>query len=240
MLLQGAARNARPLSSGVRQEYEMDKKLENLWKLHDSAWASFKRRADHEFKFSVAVWSAAAALVALGLKVDIHPPLSIPCAILLVVVFVFLHLWYECGMAKSNNTDLNKCYSLEATILEKIDHKWPGDLQDNIDWHKNKGRIKKNWSHFVHIVITAVLASIAAFLLCTGSNQSAGKNDRTIQTSTGGYKMELWGSNLQELKTFLEDAPQQPTGEYGSGAVTPQGISDGPNKTNAPDASGAR
>jgi len=68
----------------VRQDIKMDTKLENLWKLHASAWASFQRRADHEFRFSVAVWTAVVASIGLELKMDFLPSrlASVACCLL--------------------------------------------------------------------------------------------------------------------------------------------------------------
>ena len=216
----------------------MDTKLENLWKLHASAWASFQRRADHEFRFSVAVWTAAAALIGLGLKKGyFQPRLSMCCAIFLAVVFVALHLWYEYGMAQSNDMDLNKCYYLESTIMNEIGHRWSAEVKGRIDRHKEKGWLMKNWSHLGHVGITAVLVTIAVFLLYTTPSQSGGKEGKTTISSPGGHDIDPTGSRTQELKALREAVPG-PMDKHRGNAAPPQETTNQPNKSLEPTGEG--
>ena len=167
----------------VRQDIKMDTKLENLWKLHASAWASFQRRADHEFRFSVVVWTAVVASIGLELKMDFLLrgwPLLL--AAFFLIFLVGLHWWYESGMRQSNDTDLKKCYDLENTIMAIIGYSWSKGLQKNIDTHKEKCWIKKNWSHVGHVGITVVLALVVFSLLATKAPYPTQKAARLISS----------------------------------------------------------
>lgn len=203
----------------------MDSELENLWKLHASAWASFQRRAGHEFRFSIAVWTAAVALIGLGLKLNFNfNSRDLWGAGVFLVLLVVLHLWYEWGMKRSNDTDLHKCYALEDVIIDKIDFKWPEDVQEEIKLHKNKGRIKKNWSHIGHVSITFVLALAVFSLLFTKAPKPMGETDETTSLSSDYHK--------QELKALRETTPYPAKGDEGESAILP-GITDQPNMTNS-------
>lgn len=210
------------MKTAFGKEYIMEIKLEDFWKLQASTWSSFQRRADHEFKFSVAIWTAAAALIALRLQGSIELTLSMCCAILLVIGFVGLHSWYEYGMTKSNNTDLEKYYSLEDTIRAKMNHTWPNDLQDRIDSLKKRGWAKKNWSHIGHVGITAILAIIAAVLLTTPQSPPNKETGKPSLSLTSGHEIETPGKHMQELKT-LPATPPVPLEKHGDEVTPPQG-----------------
>lgn len=154
--------------------------VEELWRLHGAAYSSFQRRASHEFRFGLAMWTAGAALIGLMLKHRIEfasPTLAIGAAI----TGVALHFWYELGMERSNNTDLAKCYQIEDDICRLLRHTWRPDVQHRIDWQRGMRPVdqiypfgvfwnpvlrplQKKWSHICHVGLTAVLMTIAVIL----------------------------------------------------------------------------
>ncbi len=167
----------------------MSDKLENLWKLHAASWASFERRAGHEFKFSLSLWTAAVGLIAILLKNGIP---SIPwwLAITASISFVLIHCWYEVGMARSNNTDLEKCYNLENAILCETGHKWNDKIYLRIEKHKSETGNKwfiNNWSHLGHISITLIL-SVFVFVLFTRNHD---QQLETMQVSAMNYSFHI-------------------------------------------------
>lgn len=216
----------------------MDTKLETLCKLHAAAWASFQRRAGHEFKFSVAVWTVAVGLIALDIKMGL-PPIPVRYLLPAGVVFVFLHGWYEYGMMRSNDTDLGKCYALETAIRNAIYFSWPKNVQDKIDSHTNACLIRKHWSHICHLGITFFLACTAVWVLSTSRPQSSAEMGKATSSFSDSQTIEASGSNPQKLKA-LQEAPPSPTKRHGGESNLPLDVTDQPNKTNAPDASGAR
>ena len=149
--------------------------------------------------------------------------------------FVFLHWCYERGMARSNDTDLDKCYALEDAIMTEIHYAWPEEVQrhfnrhkpmspEKLPWHSRlkewwRRKISKNWSHIGHVGVTAVLAFIAAFLLYTVRSPCVNKP-------------EPLGGRPQEITASREAVPI-PTGSP-EGAVFSHGdTTDLPNKANA-------
>lgn len=222
----------------VRQDIRMDTKLENLCKLHAAAWASFQRRAGHEFKFSVAVWTVAVGLIAIDLKMDL-PHIGVLPLLVAGAVFVLLHGWYEYGMMRSNDTDLAKCYVLEAAIRNAIHFDWPKDLQGEIDSHTNACLIKKHWSHICHLSITFFLACTAVWVLSTSQSKPPAQKDKATSSFSDSQTIGAPGSNPQKLKA-LQEAPPSPTKRHGGESNLPLDVTVQPNKTNAPDASGAR
>ena len=128
----------------------MNDRLENLWKLHAASWASFERRAGHEFKFSLSLWTAAVGLVAILLTKEI-PTIPWWIALFASISFVLIHCWYEYGMTRSNDTDLFKCYNLEDAMLEETGHRWPDEIYERIENHKSHIGFKwckNNWYTF--------------------------------------------------------------------------------------------
>lgn len=167
-----------PLIALFGREMIMNNKLENLWKLHAASWASFERRAGHEFKFALSLWTAAVGLIAILLQdktLTIH---WFP-ALLASISFILVHTWYEFGMSRSNDTDLFKYYNLENTILSEIGHKWTDKIYQRIDKHKSK-TVFNYWSHIGHISITCILAVIIFFLVIS---RNSNKQLEIVQVS---------------------------------------------------------
>lgn len=159
----------------------MNNKIEIYWKLHESAWSSFQRRADHEFKFAVTVWTAYAAFIAIILKSGINFENNLYINLILLG-FLVLHIYYEYGMTVSNDADLAKCYDLEKKIKTEFNYNYSHKTNKKIFRIKNSCFLSRHWSHFAHIAITLLLAISSLVLI--KNNQIHTLQNKTVIIST--------------------------------------------------------
>ena len=161
----------------------MDTKIENLWKLHAQLGRVFSgEQIMNSGSLSPYGQQQSLPLVLNSRWIFFLRGWPLLLAAFFLIFLVGLHWWYESGMRQSNDTDLKKCYDLENTIMAIIGYSWSKGLQKNIDTHKEKCWIKKNWSHVGHVGITVVLALVVFSLLATKAPYPTQKAARLISS----------------------------------------------------------
>jgi len=146
-----------------------DKRLDLVTRLLETAWTNFDRRRAYEWKFSLALWTALTAFIALTLRGDL-PRLSgcaVPWVLIVCgIVVVGLHAFFEENVRRANNVDKARAQTYEDKLngQECLDIPW-----DAVKAAVDKLLFKKQggWSTFVQVGITLILV-VAAGLIISG------------------------------------------------------------------------
>ena len=150
-----------------------NKRIEALTRLCEIAWTNFDRRRSYEWKFSIAIWTAITAFIALTLKGEVDkPPES---AFWLVAGFVMsLQIFFLHRVKLANSADQKAALSYEKELNKAIGE--PSEWS-TVEQAREKARKfwKGYWSFVVHIGISLVLTVAAGFVIYSNTNTAGGK-----------------------------------------------------------------
>ena len=142
-----------------------NKRIEALSQLCEIAWSNFDRRRSYEWKFSIAIWTALTAFIALTLQGKISPP---PKHAFWAVAFLIwgLQVIFQGFVKLSNRVDQEKALKYEELLNEAIE-------QEFEDTRGMMLKLAKGWwSFLIHICITLILIISAGFSIYRSTNTS--------------------------------------------------------------------
>ena len=151
------------------------KQLEVLARLFEIAWTNFDRRRSYEWKFSISLWTALAAFIALILRKGdiVAPQISGFCSVASLILS--RQIIFQYFVKVSNKVDQDKALRFEKLLYDAIGE----ECKDP------RGKLLKLtggwWSFLVHIGLTLVLICAAAFTIYKNPNTTGGK---TMSDST--------------------------------------------------------
>jgi len=149
-------------------EREQETRLNLLVRLLEIAWTNFDRRRSYEWKFSLAIWTALAAFIALSLKAPtVHVCTGLEKAAVLIAAGLILvvQAYFQDRVRRANNVDKARAHTYEKEVNAQSNL--------NVAWEHVEAAIDRLgsstrgvWSVLVHLAVTLVLVAVAAVLLC--------------------------------------------------------------------------
>jgi uncharacterized membrane protein YhaH (DUF805 family) len=167
------------MQSGYSKLTYDGKQLEVLTRLCEIAWTNFDRRRSHEWKFSISLWTALTAFIALILRKDVVAPSIL--AFCSVVCLIFgLQVIFQYFVKVSNKVEQEKALKYEKLLNRAVGE----ELEDA---RGKLLRLAKGWWAFViHICVTLILILAAGFALYSNRNIVG---EKVMSDSTGMFNV---------------------------------------------------
>lgn len=149
---------------------DVNKRIEALSRLCEIAWSNFDRRRSYEWKFSIAIWTAITAFIALTLQGKISPPP--PKHAFWTVAFLIwgLQVIFQCFVKLSNRVEQKKALKYEELLNDAIEQ----------EFKDTRGKLLKLakgwWSFIIHISVTLILIISAGFAIYRNTNTAGEKS----------------------------------------------------------------
>ncbi|MBN1618397.1 hypothetical protein JW887_03580 [Candidatus Dojkabacteria bacterium] len=132
-----------------------------LLELTKFCYENFDRRRNKEWKFSIALWTALTAFIAVTLKEDIN--INIPLALFVFIggIIVVIESWLHWALFRANDVDKSKSHYYEEVLDKKLNVNYKSSEEYINAYVKNKG--KKFATPLTHVMITIVLLMLSGF-----------------------------------------------------------------------------
>ena len=138
-----------------------------LYALRQAAWDRFNARRSYEWKMCFSIWTGVLALTGFCATSE-SVLLNVAHAVILAVLVLGVHTFWQVNIARVNGWDLEQVYSLEDEI-RNIASK---PLTHEFRQRQKHWRWAKYWSHLSFVVITAVLLLILLVVICSRASDA--------------------------------------------------------------------
>jgi len=138
-------------------------KLQVMLKMAEVYWTNFNRRRGFEWKFSMSIWTALAAFIAISFREGAGMP-SVRLRIGLVVGAILIwvvQMWFLRRVTLANRADKAKALFYEYAMKDILLFKFDQDVKKALVDLKSWDRPGDWWSCITQLAITLVLIALA-------------------------------------------------------------------------------